>query len=362
MIHATKSFIIPCFLVNLISCSAYECLRDQNILTLPSARSLSKISCGIDPDMSSINVKYLEKRFQSMSYYESHVHLIFDEIYVAKRLEFSRATNSGVGLSNDSVPAKTVLCFMVSSICGSYRDIVQMIPLSQISSTIIIQYLWKIIEEVTKIGFYITSISADNHSANRKAFLQLFDNNWQPSISNPFNNEPIFVLFDSTHNLKNVYNNLVNRTFFEYQTETGSSFCRMERLKKLVELENDRALKLAPHLKNRHLQPSNLDRLSTKPALAVFNEKTIAALESYSSEFCEFKETSNLLSKVLKIWHILNVKSPAIGKFKRDISRDTVKHPNDWKLDALEEFRTFLVSWQNSKFKGLTKETNHCQH
>ena len=52
--------------------------------------------------------------------------LLLDEVYTAQQVEYS--DGSFVGLTEDSVPARSVLAFMVQSICGKYRDVVCLIP------------------------------------------------------------------------------------------------------------------------------------------------------------------------------------------------------------------------------------------
>ena len=42
---------------------------------------------------------------------------------------------------------------------------------------------------------------------------------------------------------------------------------------------------------------------------------------------------------------------------KRNYEKDPIRNLNDWKLTCLEEFRDFLIKWQNNSTKGLTKPT-----
>ena len=58
--------------------------------------------------------------------------LLLDEVYTAQRVEYSN--DSFVGLTEDGVPAKTVLAFMVQSICGKYRDVVCLIPINKLNT------------------------------------------------------------------------------------------------------------------------------------------------------------------------------------------------------------------------------------
>jgi len=164
-------------------------------------------------------------------------------------------------------------------------------------------------------------------------------------------------MFDSVHNMKNVFNNLINKRTLRYFDKGVVKTCDMQHIKELYRLEENKLLNLAPQLTKRCLEPSNLDGLSMKPALSVFNDRTVAALETYSSINAEWLESALFIKKFLSIWKILNVKSPITGKCTRQIFSEPVKHVNDWKLVALEEFLAFIETWRQKKCGGLTAQT-----
>ena len=90
--------------------------------------------------MNLVNETYLKKRFSKLHTFRSFVTLMFDEIYVANRIEFSKADNCVLGLTADNKQAKTILVFMIKSIAGEYRDVVCMFPKDHITSEIIRNY------------------------------------------------------------------------------------------------------------------------------------------------------------------------------------------------------------------------------
>jgi len=351
----SSSLTITCFSLYCASTSAYQHLRNSNILTLPSPYTLRKLTRSVNPDMTKIDTSYLSKRVSSLSFFQTHVTLIFDEIYVARRVEYSRAQKSAVGLSPDLQTARTILVFMISSISDEFRDVISMIPISKISADLIKNHFWNSVEQLTKAGLNVVAVTADNHACNRRAFLELLGGQWVPSLTNPFNNQPIFVLFDAVHNIKNIYNNMVNKKEIQYFHEGSLKTFKQSHLQYLVNSEKGRPLKLAPQLKERYLYPNNLDRLSTKPALAVINEKTCAALEFYSTNEVETSETVTLINMFLRVWKILNVKTPVAGKMKKDKFKDPIKCMTDWRLGVLNEFQSFLHEWRESGVRGLTK-------
>ena len=63
--------------------------------------------------------------------------VIGDEIYTAKRVEFSGGAFYGYELGE---PTKTMLCIMIKSVAGPFKDMVAMIPLVKIDSKILLHF------------------------------------------------------------------------------------------------------------------------------------------------------------------------------------------------------------------------------
>jgi len=72
----------------------------------------------------SMNMAYLNMRVTKMNELDRTVILIIDEIYVAKRVEYS--SGEVQGLTADRNVASTLLCFMIKSLVSKYKDIVAM--------------------------------------------------------------------------------------------------------------------------------------------------------------------------------------------------------------------------------------------
>ena len=65
------------------------------------------------------NTAYLKLRVSKLNELQRHVVLIIDEIYIAKRVEYSAGEIHG--LTADGEVASTLLCFMVSQSLESTR-------------------------------------------------------------------------------------------------------------------------------------------------------------------------------------------------------------------------------------------------
>ena len=57
---------------------------------------------------------------------------------------------------------------------------------------------------------------------------------------------------------------------------------------------------------------------------------------------------SRCIRTFFKFLSIFNVSSFTISKHKRDIARDPLKSPDDWKLDFLSKFGNYVTVWEHS--------------
>jgi len=161
------------------------------------------------------NTGYLKLRISKLSELQRNVLLIIDEIYVAKRVEYSAGEIHG--LTADGAVASTLLCFMVKSAAGKYKDLVAMCPVAGGLTAAKLNDCYKdVMETVRKVGLTVVAISVDNAAANRKFFTDfLCRGSLSTSIIDTVTQQPIYLLFDPVHVLKKVYNNFQSRKVFE---------------------------------------------------------------------------------------------------------------------------------------------------
>ena len=66
------------------------------------------------------------------------------------------------------------------------------------------------------VGFNVIGICVDNAAANKKFYKEfLCGGCWQSSTKNSFSGGRIFLLFDPTHIVKNIYNNFLTKKVFK---------------------------------------------------------------------------------------------------------------------------------------------------
>ena len=66
---------------------------------------------------------------------------------MAQRVEYSNG--SFVRLTDDGVPAKTVLAFMVQCICGKYKDVVCLIPVNKLNTDTLSHWFNRVLKAIS---------------------------------------------------------------------------------------------------------------------------------------------------------------------------------------------------------------------
>ena len=108
------------------------------------------------------------------------------------------------------------------------------------------------------------------------------------------------------------------------------------------------------------LYPTNFEKQKVSLALQVFNEKTVAALEIQGS-----METARFIQLVLRMWKILNIKSPDKWYMPYDEDRKPFKNIDDQRLAFIKSMATMFKSMDTysastkTREMGLTTDTSN---
>ena len=194
---------------------------------------------------------------------------------------------------------------------------------------------------------------------NRKFFELLGNGQLRSWIDHPFiTGEKLFMWFDPTHNLKNLFNIWSSKKRFSLPPcetrEPHHIFADFRHVTALQELEATKPVKVAHSLTSSSLYPSNIQKTSPKfalsksskdflycnnvlylqhnsyfnfltnilisvislelPSLAgVFNETVVRALRHYGLP--HWNETAAFIEYHLNLWKVLNVKSVSKGRY-----------------------------------------------
>jgi hypothetical protein len=316
-------------------------------------------------------------RLSKLTAFATNVILLIDEVYICSKLEYSGGNI--IGQCEDGLLAKTVLSFMISSVCGSYRDVVHLIPVNRLTTDMLYSHFMDVLKFVESVGFSVVAICVDNHPVNRSFYVsRLCGGTLKSYIPHPCRLEsPLFLLFDMTHNIKNVFNNYESRRIFilpppspplstflglpnDYALNPTTITANFDHIQQLYSMEADKPVKAAHKLKRSCFNPTSIEKTSVKFASAIFHESTHNALTHYSTSSPDrhsWRETSMFLQLIVMLWKIVNVKTPRKGLHKRDDAQSPIASPTDWKLKFLEEIANYISKWKQSGRPGLSRET-----
>ena len=348
------------------STALYKKMRQEGNLTLPSVGYLKNLSnsLNVDTGMNASTKAYLKARFERLtSNKDKNISIIIDEVYSAQQVELMNGKIVG---NETKEPTKTLLSFMIKSVCGQYQDMVAMVPVVRLDAELVNTYYKQVLQVVTDIGFETVTTLMDGHSINRRFYQILCGGVLKPYIENPYKKgSKIFLLYDSVHIFKNLYTNFLRKRKFtcpDFQGEKISA--DWSHLEQLYKLELDKPLRIAHKLSDKVLRPKPIERTNVKLSDNLFHESTIDALNYYSAQPGKekWKETASFLKVVRVWWNILNVKTPMVGYHKRDHMRDPIRKEDCAQLRYLKEFSEWLVKWEKTapKSESLSKETFFC--
>ena len=193
-----------------------------------------------------------------------------DEVHCQKGVNYPNG--KFFGLENNEV-SKTLLCLMIKSVSGKYRDVISMTSIANINDEKLYSAWDNSVKVHTSIGFDAIVVMTDGHLSHLKLFtwlLNVGDNHF--SISNPyFLDKKIFLLFGTVHLFKNIYNNFLKYLIFEYPTfpvkdssiqvnNDETTLANSGHIKQLYYLELGKPMKMAHKLIDKVLNPSPLEK------------------------------------------------------------------------------------------------------
>ena len=126
------------------------------------------------------------------------------QVYTSQRVDYSGGSYFGNEVDR---PTRTLLAFLISSLAGSYSDLVCFLPVVTLDCPTLKNHFTKVAEELQKLEFKVLVAITDNHKTNVKLFSELSGGKMKTKIPHPFGRHPLYLLFDPVHVMKNFYNN-----------------------------------------------------------------------------------------------------------------------------------------------------------
>lgn len=342
-------------LLRYTSFQAYSLLLEH--LPLPSISLLKRLRKG---DLDAIKAAEL---LRGRGKIDNDVVMMVDEVYLKKCAQYSGG--DFIGSDENGKLYKGVVVFMVQGLKNSVPIVIKACPETVITGSWLAEEMSDCISSLSSAGFNVRAIVTDNHASNVSAFSSLHkmhDSGDCLAIKHPKNKSKTYLFFDNVHLVKNIRNNLLNRkkiVFPPFSFEIGKfasiasqgGYIAWNDLTSIFDNDAklDANLRQAHKLTLKSLYPYN-NKQNVALALAVFDETTIAAAESYlpkRNDAVEFLTLINIW------WTIVNSKKRfSVNKLANALVC------GDGKVSFLMEFSNWLEDWSKSScLLTLSKQT-----
>ena len=340
-----------------ISPAAYRHVYQEDILTIPTERRLQQLSSALDADMSlgESTKAYPKARMCKLVPKDLSVSLLIDEIHCSKQVQY--AHGRFYGNENGNI-TKTLLCFMIKSVAGKYRDIIAMVHISNLNADK--QYtIWcNTASALKEIGFVIVLTMTDGNKVNVTFFNRICEGSIKTWINSPFTGEKMYLGFDPIHLFK--CSNFHNKKCFKCPSlvEGGNLHASFDHLNELYDIELGKSVRMAYKLSDKMLRPTSIEKTDVGLADSCFHESTINALRYYSNHgYSKFFETAEVL-QIFRTWsNATNVKSLYAGQRTKDVNRNPVRKEDRSVLEIFHKFGEWLEAWKSSGEVGLSNQT-----
>uniref|UniRef100_A0A1I8JBV1 Transposable element P transposase n=1 Tax=Macrostomum lignano TaxID=282301 RepID=A0A1I8JBV1_9PLAT len=292
--------------------------------------------------------------------------ILFDEVYVKPSLRFSGCHTIGYSEDAPRQIARTVLALMVKSFMGGPAYVARLIPIYSLQPAFLYDQVVHLVQLIHQLGGTVVSLICDNHFTNRNCFQLLQGDSAVPWLAkNPADpDQPLFLLYDPVHLMKNIRNNWLTQSFCEidFQPVIGEPVKRAKwnEITRLEEASRNHIVRTT-RLNPVACRPSPLERQKVSLVLDVFHEKTVAALQLNG-----YSETADFVERVLNFWTVVNVKSPESHIRLNDIRRAPISSTNSSAIQELLSFAAVVDRMPGgrgaSRPRSLTTETRKAIH
>lgn len=344
--------MLHAFIIYTQSAACYAALRSSGLLILPHVKHIQQLSSSlkISPTSETENAHFLKILVDKLDERERFVILQIDEIYVKPCIQFKGGKLHGYAENSVPAEARTVLAFLTSSLYGSFKEVVHLVPVRQLSGSDLHKLTLKVLDLLSSCGLTVVVIISDNNRINRNMFSLLVKNSNRP-YSFMSCGSPVFLMFDTVHLFKSIRNNWLNqrdsdKTFkFPHFESTSNEVltARFSDIENLYRKELNQLLKLAPRLTYKSVYPSSLERQNVNLVCNIFNDTTVAGLKT---EYGDNSGTVHFVQIILRWWSIMNIKNSTKGIHKQNELLLPFTSASDDRLVFLDKFLAWLERWR----------------
>ncbi|KAG0413076.1 hypothetical protein HPB47_009788 [Ixodes persulcatus] len=364
-----------------MSTEAYEYIRCEQLLRLPCRNTLQKY-IGIETGevgFSSLVRCRLETELQSLTAPQSRVcSLVVDEMHIKQKLEYNKQRDPFVGdvnmsldldhltqAENNSILANSLLCFLLCGLAARFKIPVGYFFTKACTGAELAETIVHVIKKTEELGFEIVRLVTDNHKINVAAMDILCKGRAATSAPHPADSSRIiFLAFDQCHIIKNV------RSQFLAKSMGGQKEISAAPLKELYKMQQGSTVKPIRFLTRKHLCPSNIEKMSVRPAVQIFSPPVTAASQHMKDQaghtcdvlFASVGPTVDFMLMMHKWFAVMDVSNSQQHIHKNDPDTRHFSDIDDARLTWLETtFLDYLTKLKNKSHPDnfLSKETHH---
>ena len=350
---------------------AYEAVRE--LLIFPHKRTIKRFF-GKLGTRGSIDecTAVIRTVFEKLKSTQKHCKILLDEIHIKPGVQYQGGHLFGFSVDKPDRPAKTILALMVAPLLGVPAFVARLIPIFSLTAELQYEQVNLLLKIVHACDGYVFLVMNDSLKSNQKMF-SLFHQNFESksisSIKHPIENDQyceLFLLYDPVHLVKNIRNNWCTEKmkmlkFFDKEKDTVCTASWSD-LVNIYKKESEGIVTLTT-ISYAALYPTNFDKQKVSLALQIFNEKVPPLLRQQGAH-----ETARFVELVMKLWSMLNIRTPSVGIMKNDMNREPFKNIDDARLGFMSDMATMFKQMdtssasQHTRVMGLTSDTSNALH
>ena len=249
-------------------------------------------------------------------------------------------------------PANLLLVFMLRSIFSKWKQVIgyalvkhgQEMPHTK-------RLMMQALRRSNAIGANVALVTCDMDTSQQRLASELGVSAEHPFFSHPSTGLPVYFVFDQSHLIKCVRNNLLN---YDIEYVPGK-FASWRVVKALYLLEQRSELKSATKLTQDHVKPSLGKKMSVRHATEVFSHSVAASMMAYLDidayrtlpPFARVskqlvRDTAEFIRMMNRLWDILNAAHTAESYGKKAITRPLLAD----RLQELALDRQTIMGWR----------------
>lgn len=336
---------------------AYRYVREKFHNHLPHPQTIRQwyrnSDLDAEPGISKHSLEVLQKKAREMKENNEQlvVSLVFDEMYIQRYIMWCRSTNRFIGLISRGTPkqkeefdlATNAIVFMACGVNAEFEQPVAYHFIQQLNYNDRANLIEEIIGEISKIGIKVANITFDGHKSNI-AMCNLLgidiknaDGEYITYFENPFDKSRVYIVFDPSHMMKLIRNNLANRSCLWNGSNEKIEWKYFE---ELVNYSQNHQFGLSHKMNKRHLLWEDR-KMHVRTAVETLSSSSANAMEFLMNRgienFANAAATIEFTKLFDSLWDVMNTMDTQSAKDDKNVYKTALNSEN------CNEIFTFLM-------------------